>query len=243
MGLDGSATTDARAAAVTTSIAPERLLFVWLSPSFPVGAYAYSQGLEMAVERGLVTARGTLEDWLAALIAHGALRNDLILLAAAHQCATARDREGLVATNALACALQPSAERYLEATQQGGSFLTAIAGAWSTAVYEETRDWLESAVSYPVAVGVAAAAHGITIAATTEAFAFAWASNLTSAAIRLSVVGQSDAQAVIASMAGALSEAALRAQMQTLDGIGGAAFSADLASLEHETQYSRLFRS
>ena len=197
----------------------------------------------MAVERGLVTSRATLEDWLAALIAHGSLRNDLILLVVAHRSVTARDRDGLIAANALACALQPSAERYLEATQQGGSFLTAIAGAWSTAVFEETRVWLEGAVSYPIAVGIASAAHGITSAATSEAFAFAWASNLTSAAIRLSVVGQSDAQSVIAALAGALSEAALRAQTQTLDDIGGAAFSADLASLEHETQYSRLFRS
>jgi urease accessory protein len=244
MGLDGAAmATDATAPRGAAAITSERLLFIWLSPSFPVGAYAYSQGLEMAVERGLVTSRATLEDWLATLIAHGSLRNDLILLVAAYRYAAARDRAGLVAANALACALQPSAERHLETTQQGGSFLTAIAGAWSTALFDETRGWLEDAVSYPVAVGVAAAAHGITMVATTEAFAFAWASNLTSAAIRLSVVGQSDAQTVIASLAGALSDAALSATTQTLDEIGGAAFSADLASLEHETQYSRLFRS
>ncbi len=235
------------ATACAATGAPERLLFVWLTPSFPVGAYAYSQGLEMAVERELVTSRATLEDWLAALVAHGALRNDLIMLTVAHRCTASRAQAALLAANALACALQPSAERYLETTQQGGSFLTAISGAWSTAMFDETRGWLAGAVvspvSYPVAVGIAAAAHGISLAPTTEAFAFAWASNVTSAAIRLSVVGQSDAQAVIASLAGALSDAALRAQTQTLDDVGGAAFSADLASLEHETQYSRLFRS
>ncbi len=244
MGLDGASLSDADTLpAVPPGASPDRLLFVWLSPSFPVGAYAYSQGLEMAVERGLVTSRATLADWLGALITHGSLRNDLILLAAAHRCAMARDRDGLLAVNALACALQPSTERYLEATQQGGSFLTAIAGAWSNAVFVETHAWLEGEVSYPIAVGITAAAHGIASAATAEAFAFAWASNLTSSAIRLSVVGQSDAQAVIAALAVALSDSALRAQTQTLDDIGGAAFSADLCSLEHETQYSRLFRS
>jgi urease accessory protein len=230
-------------AAASSSIAAERLLFVWLSPSFPVGSFAYSQGLEMAVERGLVTARASLQDWLLALIEHGSLRNDLIFVAAAHCCATARDATGLRAANALACALQPSAERYLEATQQGGSFLSAIAGAWSNVTFAEVRSLLDGAVSYSIAVGIATAAHAISVAATADAYAFAWASNLTSAAIRLSVVGQSDAQAVIANMGAALSLAARRALTHTLDDLGGAAFSADLASLEHETQYSRLFRS
>ena len=241
MGLDG--TTLAQTAGMQPNVAAERLLFVWLSPSFPVGAFAYSQGLEMAVERGFVTSRATLQDWLAALIAHGSLHNDLLLLAAAHRCTTARDATALQAANALACALQPSAERYLEATQQGGSFLSAIAGAWSNSAFAEARAWLEGAVSYPIAVGIAAAAHGISAAATADAYAFAWVSTLTSAAIRLSVVGQSDAQSVIAALAQPLTDAGLRATTQTLDDIGGAAFSADLASLEHETQYSRLFRS
>jgi urease accessory protein len=239
MGLDGVAVGEGAA----SSIAGERLLFMWLSPSFPVGAFAYSQGLEMAVERGLVSSRATLQDWMSALITHGSLRNDLIFLAAAHRAVVARDSDALTSANALACALQPSAERHLEATQQGGSFLTAIAGAWSNAAFAETRAWLDGAVSYPIAVGLTAAAHGVALAPTLDAFAFAWASTLTSAAIRLSVVGQTDAQGVIAALAGALSAAALQAQAQTLDDIGGAAFSADLASLEHETQYSRLFRS
>jgi urease accessory protein len=225
------------------SVAGDRLLFVWLSPSFPVGAFAYSQGLEMAVERGFVTSRITLQDWMAALIAHGSLRNDLIFLAMSHRAAVARDFDALKSANALACALQPSAERYLEVTQQGGSFLSAIAGAWPTAVFTEACGWLDGAVSYPIAVGVAAGAYGIALPPTLDTFAFAWAGALTSAAIRLSVVGQTDAQGVMAALAGALSAAALQAQTQTLDDVGGAVFSADLASLEHETQYSRLFRS
>jgi urease accessory protein len=239
MGLDSVA--DSISAA--PGIAGERLLFVWLSPSFPVGAFAYSQGLEMAVERGLVTSRATLQDWMAALIAHGSLRNDLIFLAAAHRAVATRDRDALTSANALACALQPSAERYLEATQQGGSFLSAIAGAWSNEAFVETRASLDGAISYPIAVGMASAAHRISLPATLDAFAFAWAGTLTSAAIRLSVVGQTDAQGVVAALAGSLSTAAQQAHTQTLDDIGGAAFSADLASLEHETQYSRLFRS
>ncbi len=241
MGLDG--TTSAGPLTAPPYIAVERLLFIWLSPSFPVGAFAYSHGLEMAVERGFVSSRASLQEWLSALIEHGSLRNDLILLAAAHRCTTQVDFAALTAANALACALQPSAERYLEATQQGGSFLAAVAGAWSNAPFAVARAGLDGVVAYPIAVGVAAASYGIDISTTADAYAFAWASNLTSAAIRLSVVGQSDAQAVIAALAVEVSAAALRASTQTLDHLGGAAFSADLTSLEHETQYSRLFRS
>jgi urease accessory protein len=241
MSLDG--TSLATEVLPVIGIAPERLLFVWLSPSFPVGAFAYSQGLEQAVERGLVGSRAGLEDWLSALVEHGPLRNDLILLHAAQGATVAKDWPGLVAANELACALQPSMERSLEAVQQGGSFLQAIGASWGNDAFAEARSHLPETVAYAVAVGVAAAAHGILREATRDAYAFAWAGTQTSAAIRLGVVGQTDAQAVLAALAGALSAAARRAASATLDDVGGAVFSADLASLEHETQYSRLFRS
>lgn len=243
MGLDGVPSDAPPGARAGAAIAAERLLFLWLSPSFPVGAFAYSQGLEMAAEHGFVRSRADLQDWLSALIHHGSLRTDLIILSAAHRGTNARDREGLVAVNELACALQPSAERHLETTQQGGSFLTAIAGAWTTPEFATVRRWLEGPVAYPVAVALAAAAHGIPRALVLDAYAFAWATALTSAAIRLSIIGQTDAQRILAALATDLSTAARAAETRTLDDIGTATFSADLCSLEHETQYSRLFRS
>jgi urease accessory protein len=241
MGHDG--TNLATGTGSVIDAAPERLLFVWLSPSFPVGAFAYSQGLEQAVERGLVASQAALEDWLSALIEHGPLRNDLILMNAAHGAVVGQDWLGLMTANELACALQPSMERSLEAVQQGGSFLQAIGSSWGNAAFAAARAQLPEPVAYSVAVGVAAAAHQIPREAALDAYAFAWAGTQTSAAIRLSIVGQTGAQAVMASLAGALSAAARRAVSATLDDVGGAVFSADLASLEHETQYSRLFRS
>ena len=197
----------------------------------------------MAAEQGLIASRAALEDWLAALVSHGSLRNDLLLLAAAYHCAAAGDINGLADANALARALQPSAERYLETTQQGGSFLAAIKASWPHAALHGLTVTFAGDVSYPIAVGVAAAAHRIPLAATLEAFAFTFVTNLTSAAIRLSIVGQTDAQSIIASLSPMLINAAHQAGLGTLDDIGGATFSADLCSLEHETQYSRLFRS
>jgi urease accessory protein len=235
MGLDG--------ASMAPVIDPQRLLHLWLSPSFPVGAFAYSQGLEQAVDRGLVRARADLQDWMSILIRQGPLKNDLIVLAEAHRCASRENWPGVVAVNDLACALAPSAERSLETTQQGGSFLLAIAAAWTTPVLEHATTHLDGAVAYPVAVGLAAAAHAIPLPSVLDAYAFAWATTVTSAAIRLSVIGQTDAQLIVAALAGDLSRQASTGAQSCLDDLGSAAFSADLCSLEHETQYSRLFRS
>lgn len=219
-----------------------QLLRIWLSPSFPVGAFAYSHGLESAVARGLVTNASELGEWIAALIEQGSLRNDLILLAEAWRVANANDADRLRELNAFAIAFQPSAERYLEATQQGSSFAATISAAWPCDAIESLRKH-ETPIAYPVAVGAAAAGHAIILADALPAYALAFAMNLVSAAIRLSVIGQTDGQRVIARLMPAIDAQAATAETSSLDDLGGAAFSSDLASLEHETLYSRLFRS
>lgn len=219
-------------------------LFLWLSPAFPVGAYAYSQGLERAAEAGLIKAHEDLEGWIGDLFEAGAARTDLILLSNVRR--TGSDSTAmrqLTAINALALALQPSAERYLEATQQGGSFYDVVSASWPHAHMTQCRDAIPGPIAYPVAVGVAATAHAIPLAETLSVFGLAAASNLTSAAIRLSIIGQTGAQRVLASLAPVIDKAAKSAEAATLDDIATSTFSADLTSLEHETQYTRLFRS
>lgn len=223
---------------------PHALLQIWLSPAFPVGAFAYSHGLEQAAEFGWVRDRATLQAWLADLITDGSLRNDLIFLVHAWRGACERQDAALPEVVEQALAFQPSAERYLETTQQGRSFLTQIESAWPAPVL--TRLWPVlhgNEIAYPVAVGIAAAAHGIPIADTLRAYALAFAGNLVSAAIRLSVIGQTDGQRIIACLLPTLETAARFAPTAALDDLGGAAFRSDIASLAHETQYSRLFRS
>lgn len=219
-----------------------QLLRVWLSPSFPVGAFAYSHGLESAVARGLVTNATELGDWIAALIDKGSLRNDLILLAEAWRAANTDEFGRIADINATAMAFQPSAERYLETTQQGRSFVATIMAAWPCASVEQLRN-LDKPVAYPVAVGAAAAGHAVPAAETLSAYALAFAMNLVSAAIRLSVIGQTDGQRVMARLMPLIETQAAKAAASSLDDLGSAAFSSDLASLEHETLYSRLFRS
>lgn len=218
-------------------------LIVWLSPSFPVGAFAYSHGLELAADRGWVRNRDDLSAWIADLIACGSLRNDLILLSAAWRAATASATTTLGEINNLALALQPSAERRLEAVTQGNAFFATLGAAWSTPSLASLAAAFDGDIAYPVAVGAGTAAHEMTLASVLHAYAIAFVSNLVSAAIRLSIVGQTDAQRVIAAAMPALEDAATFAVDASLDDLGSATFRSDLASLAHETQYSRLFRS
>ena len=105
-------------------------LYVWLSQSFPVGAFAYSHGLEWAVEAGDITDLATLTAWFADLADSGGPRMDAMGFALAHRAAAARDFKRLDDINALLVALAGSAERRLETTGQGEAFLRAIRAAW-----------------------------------------------------------------------------------------------------------------
>ena len=215
----------------------------WLSPSFPVGAFAYSHGLEWAVESGLVTNAASLQAWLDDLITHGPVRNDCIVLAHAWRAMGAQDSTALNAINDLALALSPTRERRLETSQQGGSFLSAIAQSWPAPRVAFVRDTLTGPIAYPIAVGTAANAHDIDVESTASAFAFAFIGALVSAAVRLGPIGQTDGQKTLAHCAEAVNATAQSACSATLDDLGSAAFMSDIASMRHETQYSRLFRS
>ncbi len=218
-------------------------LMIWLSPAFPVGGFAYSHGLEWAREAGCIRDAATLAGWLGDLLALGAPRTDAILLAAAWRATRDGNRAALAEINALALALAGSAERYLETSQQGTSFMATLRAAWPASAIESVAPPPGATVAYPVAVGMAAAAHGIALDATLRAYLTALVSSLVSAAIRLSAIGQTDGQRVVASLVGIVHTGAEFAGAATLDDLGQAAFRSDLASLRHETQYTRLFRS
>lgn len=218
-------------------------LFVWLSPAFPVGAFAYSHGLEWAVETGDVKDAASAEAWIADCLLYGAGRNDAILLKCAFAAAQANDAAALHDIAELAVALQPSEERRLEATGQGNAFITAIKAAWWT----DTLDLLKSAwngdVAYPVALGVTAAGHNLALRPTLDAFLLAFVSNIISAVVRLGPIGQTDGQKIMASLLPSVQAVGAMAEQAGLEDLGGSAIRADIASMKHETQYTRLFRS
>ena len=214
-------------------------LQLWLSPAFPVGSFAYSHGLEQAVEAGDVHDASTLTAWLRDLLGHGSIRSDTLLAGAAWRAGAAGDMAALLEANALALALSPSRERHLETSSQGSAFVAAARAAWPCAAL----DALPPAVAYPVALGATAAGHGIDRDATCAAFAQAFVAALVSAAVRLGPIGQTGAQQAMAALLPAVLAMAAAAREETLDDLGGCALRSDIAAMRHETQYSRLFRS
>lgn len=218
-------------------------LQLWLSPTFPVGSFAYSHGLEWAAGSGRVKDRGTAQAWLADLLQYGAPRNDAILLADAWRAARATDHGRLAATNELALALAGSRERYLETSAQGNAFVATVLAAWDNTMLRELFASIEGDVAYPIAVGTAAGAGGLTLDATLQAYLASVVSNLVSALVRLSVVGQTDGQRVLAALAPAISACAIKAEAATVEDLGNAAFVSDIAALAHEIQETRMFRT
>ncbi|CDX49308.1 Urease accessory protein UreF [Mesorhizobium plurifarium] len=218
-----------------SSIALLRLM-AWLSPAFPVGGFSYSHGLERAAQDGLIADREDLACWLETLIEMGSGWNDAVLFAESWR--RARDGGDLAEIAALAEALAGSRERHLETMLQGAAFLQA-ASAWSSPVLQR----LPADCPYCVAVGAVAGSGGIDLAQALSAFLQAFFSNLVQAAIRLGVVGQVDAVALLAGFESLALATASRAAASSLDDLGGAAFMSDIMAMRHETQYSRLFRS
>src|SRR5271166_5914240 len=216
-------------------------LMLWLSPAFPVGAFAYSHGLEWAVEAGDIHNARSLGGWLVDLLTFGAPRADAILFAAAFRSAEAGDWPALLETNALAVALALSAERRLETTAQGAAFVMAARAAWDCEPLRRLE--ADEPIAYLVSVAAAAAGHGLPLDTSLHAFVLAVIANAVSAVVRLGPIGQTDGQKILAALLPRLRALAREAAKSSLADLGGCAFRSDIASMRHETQYSRLFRS
>ncbi|MDQ0315081.1 urease accessory protein UreF [Amorphus orientalis] len=313
-------------------------LMAWLSPSYPVGAFTLSHGLEWVVEDGVVADADRMVSWVGDVLAHGAGRQDAILLAAAYRARrtelsaarvdppgpdhsgdgvpaadpvsahsgdvgtaidpiaahsrsgdpgypppSAHSREsgnpgphdgplhnspwipafaGMSGGNGkggvpvadsdqkaeaapslaeiieLAAALNPSLERRTETLSQGDAFRKISADAWPASL-----PWPDGPLAYPVAVAIAAADHRVDLAAVLVAYLHAFAANIVSAGVRLIPLGQTDGQRAIVRLEPAIAALAEEAAGSTLDDLGGCALLADIASMRHETQYTRLFRT
>lgn len=218
-------------------------LLTWLSPSFPVGAFSYSSGIEWAVEAGDIVDAPSLQDWLACMLTDGPGFCDGVLLAHTHRAASSSSHAGLREVAELAAAFVPSRERQLETSAQGRAFVDIARAAWNCEGLDQMVCSCGGAIVYPVAVGLVSAAHGIRLAPAMQAFLHAMTSNWISAAARLVPLGQTDSQRVLARLERVVAGTAGRALGASLDDLGSATIRADLASMRHETQYTRLFRT
>ncbi len=216
-------------------------LTTWLSPAFPVGAFSYSHGLEWLINSREIGAADPLQAWLRDILELGSGWNDAVLFAEAHRAAAADDTARLSRVAELAEALAPSRERHLETMAQGRAFVAAVAAAWPSPAIA----WLaaEDGAAYPVAVGAAAGSHAIPLDMALPAYLNAFAANLVSVGVRLIPIGQSAGLKILAALHPLIAATAERAAQSTLDDLGSATMLADIASMRHETQYSRVFRT
>ena len=216
-------------------------LLAWLSPSFPTGAYAYSHGLEWAVEAGDIKDGETLRVWLEDVLSQGAGRSDAILLRHAHR--GAEDVDALANIAELAAATSPARERQGETLGQGSAFVAAATPWHTPALIALAARIRREAIAYPVAVGALAGAHGIPEDAVAAGYLETFIANLISAAVRLVPLGQTAGLRVLAALEPVILRIAMETRAATLDDLGGCVFRSDIAAMRHETQYTRLFRS
>jgi urease accessory protein len=218
-------------------------LMAWLSPAYPVGAFSYSSGLEWAVEAGDIKNAETLRRWLAVTLGEGSGFCDAVFFVHAHRTIAAKDGAALRAVVELAAAFVPSKERLLETTAQGRAFVDATRAAGPCPTLDDLESVWQGPVALPIAVGVTCAGHGIPCEPALQAFLQALTANWISAGVRLVPLGQTDGQRVLAALETDVAAAVERALTTPLDEIGSCTFRADIASMRHETQYTRLFRS
>jgi urease accessory protein len=218
-------------------------LMAWLSPAFPIGAFSYSSGIEWAIEAGDITDAKALKRWLAVMLAMGGGFCDAVFLVHAHRAIVEGENPLLREVAELAAAFAPSKERFLETTAQGQAFLATAREAWPCVALDRLVKIWNGPNALPVVVGVTCAGHGVPIVPAVHAYLQALMANLISAGVRLIPLGQTEGQRLIAALEPDIAATAQRALNARLDDAAAAAFRADLASMHHETQYTRLFRS
>ena len=218
----------------------------WLSPAFPTGSYSYSHGLEWAVEAEYINDRKSLVDWLEADLSYGSGRNEAIFFYQAWRCTMKQDRAKLFEIAELAAAFRGTSEFALESSQQGAASLTTLCQVWP----DSLLDWLSETLrqhhippALAVVLGVRSAIQAIPARIALPAYLQSYMANLVTAGVRLIPLGQTDGQLAIAELEQAILAASAEAETATIDDLGSAAFMVDLASMKHETQYTRLFRS
>lgn len=214
-----------------------------VSPTLPVGAYSYSQGLESAVEAGVVRDAAGAQAWIDDLLEYSIARMEAPTLARLMESWSAGDDAAAERWNALFLAGRETAELRAETLQMGYSLRKLLVELEGTD--EEARARLAGLeeMSFPAAFAFAVAHWQIPAQPALVAYLWAWLENQVMAAIKLVPLGQTDGQRILLGLGARLPAVAERAAALSDDEIGSFAPQLAILSSRHETQYSRLFRS
>lgn len=213
------------------------------SPALPIGAFSYSQGLEAAIEHGLIHDGDSARDWIASGLNNVLARGELPLLA--HQIGHWRshDAAALLHANDEYIASRESAELRRETEQMGWSLAQLCASLeWGDAARRATLAAIKP-IAQPTAFAFAAFAHDAAPEAALAAYAFSWVENQAAAALKAVPLGQLAGQRIIVALREPIEAAVRRALDTSPEQINTFAPQLGILSARHESQYSRLFRS
>ena len=209
-----------------SSILEKHTLTQWLSPSYPIGAYNFSQGLEYAVKESLVSDEKTLKDWLRENLEAGYFRNDAIFVKLAFFSETEEQLEKLVE---LMNAFSTSKSRLDEQILQGKAFFKVTPNS--------------TGAPYPIALGVAAKNYGLNIEEVIPLFLQSCLSNVISVAQRLLPIGQTEAVKILRDLFPKIEEVSQLVLISSEPDILSSCYLTDSCSIFQETIDGKIFKS
>ena len=222
-----------------------------VSPSLPVGAYSYSEGLEALTQTGEVCDRDTLQHWLGQELEVGAARMEGAIVVRAYRALQDDDvMIGLRYWNQWYGAARETEELRNQSLQMGRSMMKVLQGLEGSGDFDRVlweplvlQRLLEERWHFPIAFAIVAVAWDIVLPDALLGYFQSWSSNLIAAGIKLIPLGQTDGQRIGCAMQKPIAEAVLNVLVLDDDNLGNCSWGVALASMQHETLYSRLFRS
>ncbi len=215
-----------------------------VSPALPVGAYSYSEGLESLVETGVMTNQAGLEQWLTAELQRGSIRLEAAVMGRCYQAIATADMAHLCAWNCWLSAVRETEEIRHQSWQMGRSLLKL----WLD-LHPDLGDglpldtWQEEGCHFATAFAIVAQQSQIDLETALLGYLYSWAANLVSAGVKLIPLGQTAGQQTLQNLYPVLTEATATVLQLPDEALETCGWGLAIASMTHETQYSRLFRS
>ena len=203
-----------------------QILQTWFSPSFPIGSFSYSHGLEAMINDNLIKSKEDILEYLKCILKYGSGKNDIILIKYAYQGEEIND---------LALSLCPTKERKIESIEMGNAFRKVLEDSWNYKIQENT--------AYPVSVGKAAKYFKIPLNLTIISYLQSFASNLINVCIKHIPIGQKVGQDCIIQMYDLMREIENESKNLELEDLGGVCFNSDIYSIKHENLKTRIYKT
>ena len=211
-------------------------LLTWNNQAFPIGSYSFSSGLEYAVESNLITTGDELQSWLKNLLNFGSIQTDAILLVEAWKLMKEKKYRNLIELNNFAISLNQSYEKYIENYEQGKSFIKITSDAWN-------HKFQSKNLTFPLAYASSSYQENIKLEDTLICYLHANLCNLLSAGIKLIPLGQTEGQRIQIKLNLYIEEEYKIILKKDMNDIGNCGWVNDIVSMQHENQFTRIFRT